>query len=1446
MTLDGRVTYISPTVRTVLGYDPRDCITASTDSLDLVEDAGQKGLFLPPGTTDASVFADATAALIADEKATIEVTYQARSADGNWFEMEGKGMLLIDRETREKRGTIWLSKPVGFLAEGNWGSDALDADLDGDFESLAEFQKADEVLTSLNFGSGRTSPSELQTGLLPADVIDDGHTSPIVMVEPPSPAATGSSQDGLPSTDLVLCRICERPIPAVLFEEHNECCREVHRCEMEVNILNDSLRDQRSLCKSKLAAIETALMAQTEEKHKTYLAFLEKLLNLGASILSSIDMMLSIQMPESGAATPTGTTAADEVDPVHDSSEKNESFPTWTCPQESDFRPPELPSGEARPAVIDEAVIGLGLEIHEIGVEAESLLKAKLSAIADLKGFVRQYRLLGVKEEEVKLKIAIKTGVGNFSQQPPSQDCGDAIGGVVVRPVSEQTGLDDESQSDYSSDGGEEAEQIDGDGTDIVERSSPSSPGILSISVFPKDLIESHPESPLESINRLASIANDKPLSLFELDSDRDSENSVERTSRHHKAGSFSRMSSKSRKSMLGAEELRKERLSSADLSDSNSSSVGSAIERHTNKKGRPPPPRVIVSQNKTMEVEMINSPLFNSPRASRTTVVSTVSATSSNTSLVSGSLGPAAGASPNPTSSTLVTPQQSGDLPPAIPSSTNSVTPRTVPSIKDFEIIKPISKGAFGSVFLAKKRLTGDYFAIKALRKSDMVAKNQVMNIKAERMILAQLDSPYVVKLYFSFQTKDNLYLVMEYLNGGDCAALIKAVGQLDEKWAKQYISEVVLGLEFLHSRGIVHRDLKPDNLLIDQNGHVKLTDFGLSRVGFLGRRAKGGLLDGWTGIGGSLALSTGSTPMSSLPPTPVLPPQTDGGVDVPYQRPGQDVPSPAPTPFKLVDHLHGGVSGSYFRPHSRRNSVASSTSSSSMDGSVSGSVLGARLAEHLEDGKDGKRFVGTPDYLAPESILGMGQDRSVDWWAVGVILYEFLFGIPPFHAPTPSEVFENILAGNIDWHEDEDFDVAPEAKDLMTRLMCKSVDERLGTNGAEEVKRHPFFSDVDWDKIATSESSFVPKPAHEEDTEYFDDRGAGKQKLHEVELEDLASTAPPPSTSGGASTDPATAQEGSEDFGEFVYKNLPLLAKANNDLVKKLRSDMGAAKIRHRESLSSLASTASLAPPRSRNASLSEAIPPLTAATSNQSPNTSLPPWPETATPAPAPANEGVAGKSKAKVVDSTESRHPSLGSRVRSQSFNSVLKDQAAISEPPPATVNRPPVMSRAPTQSGEQVVADPVKSKPQLSTTGSLTPSDYLLNAKQVLLQLQGRSLSATSASGTPQYSSSAPTTPAISPLASDARLSSAILTQPELQPDVTAKPPAPFGPFGANRPMDVLVADDNPVACKILETMLSKLNCRCVVVRNGAEAIRCAMGDVKFDVVFMDVRMPLSS
>ncbi|KAI8325860.1 kinase-like protein, partial [Martensiomyces pterosporus] len=310
-----------------------------------------------------------------------------------------------------------------------------------------------------------------------------------------------------------------------------------------------------------------------------------------------------------------------------------------------------------------------------------------------------------------------------------------------------------------------------------------------------------------------------------------------------------------------------------------------------------------------------------------------------------------------------------------------------TVPSIHDFVLLKPISKGAYGSVFLAKKRTTGEYYAIKILKKADMIAKNQISNVKAERAIMmAQTGSPFVVRLLFTFQSRTNLYLVMEYLNGGDCASLLKAIGALPEDWARQYLAEVVLGIEDLHGRNVVHRDLKPDNLLIDSEGHLKLTDFGLSKLGFLGRR---------------------------------------------------------------VDQHAGGGAGTASVP-----------------------------SDHH------KRALGTPDYIAPESILGLESGESVDWWALGVICYEFLFGIPPFHGETPEKVFSNILSADIDFHDE----LRKQARDFITRLLCRDPKRRLGYNGSAEVKSHPFFKDVNWNTLLDTQPAFVPQVEDIEDTDYFD----------------------------------------------------------------------------------------------------------------------------------------------------------------------------------------------------------------------------------------------------------------------------------------------------------------------------------------------------------------------
>jgi serine/threonine-protein kinase RIM15 len=323
--------------------------------------------------------------------------------------------------------------------------------------------------------------------------------------------------------------------------------------------------------------------------------------------------------------------------------------------------------------------------------------------------------------------------------------------------------------------------------------------------------------------------------------------------------------------------------------------------------------------------------------------------------------------------------------LPSVVPSSRTATT-----SIKDFDIIKPISKGAFGSVYLAKKRATGDYFAIKALKKSDMIAKNQITNVKAERTILMdQASSPHVAKLFFSFQNKDYLYLVMEYLNGGDCAALVKALGGLPEEWTRNYIAEVVLGLEYLHNRGIVHRsvqrcvrrlftsltldfairDLKPDNLLIDSRGHLKLTDFGLSKIGLLNRQIGGPRPAVLRGT--SLRRLQGANRIDS----PLISSVVSG--DSPMMTPESLLPPPMGLSNSISSYFSGRLtdagsadessgSESVLDPHSRPSRRASSFGRRPSSGLPSEN----RKTDFKQEGnRDMPKFVGTPDYLCPES---------------------------------------------------------------------------------------------------------------------------------------------------------------------------------------------------------------------------------------------------------------------------------------------------------------------------------------------------------------------------------------------------------------------------------------------------------------------------------------------
>ncbi|XP_019120497.2 microtubule-associated serine/threonine-protein kinase 3 isoform X4 [Larimichthys crocea] len=324
----------------------------------------------------------------------------------------------------------------------------------------------------------------------------------------------------------------------------------------------------------------------------------------------------------------------------------------------------------------------------------------------------------------------------------------------------------------------------------------------------------------------------------------------------------------------------------------------------------------------------------------------------------------------------------------------------RRKPCELDFEMTKLISNGAYGAVYLVRHKETKQRFAMKKINKQNLILRNQIQQAFVERDILTFAENPFVVSMYCSFETRRHLCMVMEYVEGGDCATLLKNMGPLPVDMARMYFAETVLALEYLHNYGIVHRDLKPDNLLVTSMGHIKLTDFGLSKVGLM----------------------------------------------------------------NMTTNLYEG---------------------------------------HIE--KDAREFsdkqvCGTPEYIAPEVILRQGYGKPVDWWAMGIILYEFLVGCVPFFGDTPEELFGQVISDEINWPEGED---APplDSQELITLLLRQNPLERMGTGGAAEVKQHQFFHNLDWNSLLRQKAEFIPQLESEDDTSYFDTRS---ERYHHLETEE------------------------------------------------------------------------------------------------------------------------------------------------------------------------------------------------------------------------------------------------------------------------------------------------------------------------------------------------------
>lgn len=878
-----------------------------------------------------------------------------------------------------------------------------------------------------------------------------------------------------------------------------------------------------------------------------------------------------------------------------------------------------------------------------------------------------------------------------------------------------------------------------------------------------------------------------------------------------------------------------------------------------------------------------------------------------------------------------------SGDVlkPPASPRLASSSYPQAravAPSIKDFEIIKPISKGAFGSVYLSKKKSTGDYFAIKVLKKADMVAKNQVTNVKAERAIMMwQGESDFVAKLYWTFSSKDYLYLVMEYLNGGDCASLVKVLGGLSEDWAKKYLAEVVLGVEHLHSRGIVHRDLKPDNLLIDQKGHLKLTDFGLSRMGLIGRQKrvlksphettpdllKHGPFVRASSMASSRSASFDMQGCHSPTSTPIMTPDLAGqygqpsyfnlrgddslGCENSRRASGYRSDSGGSDAFNAM-FKNFSLNDDSFPKDYHMDEETQSESGSPDPYPLHSSVSHSHIGQHntpppssmlpppmaLFDPDDlNRRFVGTPDYLAPETINGLGQDEISDWWSLGCIMFEFLFGYPPFHAETPDKVFENILERRIMWPEEDECEVSQDAKDLMNKLMTINPKERLGANmneqfkcGGEEIRKHPWFDSINWETLLEDEARFVPAPENPEDTEYFDARGASLQAFAE-ELEDQMAS--PVATPGAEYAErphdalsrvrsqvnshsmkrsliplhiPAHVRDGrnrrlsepfvNDDFGSFAFKNLPVLERANKDVIQKLRAEAMHAQTK--------VSTPSLiAPSNSSPAPVLEGSPllpmPLKRTLSTSKGNNR---------PA-SPSNLGQSNQSHQSPIRGSQPSSPLLVSfsagqnhdRRKASSASSTLSHPSSSSLQPGSFFEVP--VPRLPNSfSFSNSASSPIKTARAPATIHMASPDKGMtIHRTSSIPTSRARSQTVGSQDGD---------LPPVRPIGHHKRRSQVFDISPSSSDNEDPRAKAllrvqrrrqssrrmsqfNLGDGPVFRPLDVLICEDHPVSRHVMERLLEKLRCRTITVSNGAEAMRYAMSEVQFDIIMMEFKLP---
>ncbi|RYP24242.1 hypothetical protein DL765_000737 [Monosporascus sp. GIB2] len=280
-----------------------------------------------------------------------------------------------------------------------------------------------------------------------------------------------------------------------------------------------------------------------------------------------------------------------------------------------------------------------------------------------------------------------------------------------------------------------------------------------------------------------------------------------------------------------------------------------------------------------------------------------------------------------------------------------------------DFKLVRTLGTGTFARVCLVRPASGAEeehekVFALKILRKAEVIKLKQIDHVRHERQILGDVAGyPFITELIASFSDHDSLYMLLDYVPGGELFSYLRRHRRFPEEWARFYAAEIVLVLEYLHEEqgGVAYRDLKPENLLLDAEGHVKLVDFGFAK----------------------------------------------------------------------------------------------------------------RLGHRNDRPVETYTLCGTPEYLAPEVIQNKGHTTAVDWWALGILIYEFLTGYPPFWHQNPIEIYKQILEKPVLFPAEPL--VSPNARDIIRALCTVDRSQRLGniSGGARPVKSHPFFYGVDWDAL-------------------------------------------------------------------------------------------------------------------------------------------------------------------------------------------------------------------------------------------------------------------------------------------------------------------------------------------------------------------------------------------